>query len=128
MDLDDRTLPVTRRQLDIWLAQEANHSGASGAEWQLGLFAKIHGAVELEALEWAIRRVAREAEPLRAAFFEVDGQVFRRALDYPEWMARCSGGHSTTRMSSWRTSTSVARMILCGWPARSRRRYSVRRC
>ncbi len=26
----------------------------------------------------------REAEPGRAAFFEVDGQVFQRAIDYPD--------------------------------------------
>ncbi|HEY3836871.1 MAG TPA: condensation domain-containing protein, partial [Bryobacteraceae bacterium] len=34
-------------------------------------------------MKWAIRRVVREAEPLRAAFFEVDGQAFQRAIDYP---------------------------------------------
>jgi non-ribosomal peptide synthase protein (TIGR01720 family) len=27
MELDDRALPLTRGQLDIWLAQEAGHSG-----------------------------------------------------------------------------------------------------
>ena len=31
-----------------------------------------------------MRRVVREAEPVRAAFFEVDGQVFQRAIDYPD--------------------------------------------
>ena len=35
-------------------------------------------------LEWAIRRVVREAEPVRAAFFEVDGQVVQKAVDYPD--------------------------------------------
>ena len=35
-------------------------------------------------LESAVRQVVREAEPLRAAFFEVDGQVFQRAVDYPD--------------------------------------------
>ena len=81
MELDDRALPLTRGQLDIWLAQETGHSGT---EWQLGLFVRIEGAVERDALEWAIRRVVREAEPVRAAFFEVDGQVFQRAIDYPD--------------------------------------------
>ena len=81
MELDDRALPLTRGQLDIWLAQETGHSGA---EWQLGLFVRIEGTVERDALEWAIRRVVREAEPVRAAFFEVDGQVFQRAIDYPD--------------------------------------------
>ncbi len=77
----DRALPLTRGQLDIWLAQETGHSGT---EWQLGLFVRIEGPVERDALEWAIRRVVREAEPGRAAFFEVDGQVFQRAIDYPD--------------------------------------------
>ena len=81
MELDDRTLPLTRGQLDIWLAQETGHSGT---EWQLGLFVRIEGTVERDALEWAIRRVVQEAEPGRAAFFGVDGQVFQRAIDYPD--------------------------------------------
>ncbi|MEX3647351.1 AMP-binding protein, partial [Mycolicibacterium porcinum] len=73
-------LPVTRAQLDIWLAQ---NGGSSGSEWQLGLFVKILGAIDRDALEWAICRVIREAEPVRATFFEADGQFFQRAVDYP---------------------------------------------
>ena len=61
MKLDDQALPLTRR-LDIWLAQQ---SGRSGTEWQLGLFTRIEGAVERDALEWAIRRALQEAEPQR---------------------------------------------------------------
>ena len=45
---------------------------------------EFEGTVERDVLEWAIRRVVREAEPARAAFFEVDGQVFQRAIDYPD--------------------------------------------
>jgi hypothetical protein len=52
-------------------------------EWQLGLFVKVEGTVERDALEWAIRRVVREAEPARAAVFEKDGRVFQEAIDYP---------------------------------------------
>ena len=81
MELDDRALPLTRGQLDVWLAQETGHSGA---EWQVGLLVRIGGTVERDALEWAIRRVIREAEPIRAACFAVDGQVFQRAIDYPD--------------------------------------------
>jgi hypothetical protein len=81
MELGDYALPATRGQLDIWLAEETGHSGA---EWQLGLFVKIEGSVEHDALEWAVRRVVREAEPIRAAFFEVDGQVLQRVIDYPD--------------------------------------------
>ena len=81
MELDIRALPLTRGQLDIWLAQE---TGLSGTEWQLGLFVRIEGTVEPDPLEWAIRQAVREAEPARAAFFEVDGQVFQRAIDDPD--------------------------------------------
>ena len=78
MELDDRALPLTRGQLDIWLAQE---TGYAGTEWQLGLFVRIEGTVQRDALQWAIRRVVQEAEPARAAFVEMDGEVFQRAID-----------------------------------------------
>ncbi|HVQ86170.1 MAG TPA: hypothetical protein VMS84_15710 [Mycobacterium sp.] len=45
---------------------------------------KIEGSVGRAALERAIRRVVHEAEPVRAAFVEVDGQVLQRAIDYPD--------------------------------------------
>src|ERR1700728_1286524 len=78
---DDLAFPLTRGQLDIWLAQE---TGLFSVEWQLGLFVRIEGVVQRGSLEWAIRRVVQEAEPARAAFFEVDGRVFQRAVDYPD--------------------------------------------
>ena len=81
MEVDDRALPLTRGQLDIWLAQE---TGRFGTEWQLGLLVRVEGRVERDVLEWAIRQAVREAEPVRAAFFEVDGQVFQRAIDDPD--------------------------------------------
>ena len=80
-DPDARAYPPTRGQLGIWLAQE---TGQSGTQWQLGLFVRIGGTVDQDALEWAIRRVVQEAEPGRAAICEVDGQVFQRAIDYPD--------------------------------------------
>jgi hypothetical protein len=58
MKLDDQALPLTRRQLE--------------------------GAAQRDALEWAIRRALQEAEPVSAAFFEADGQVFQRAIDYSD--------------------------------------------
>ena len=81
MELDDRALPLTQGQLEIWLAQE---TGRFTTEWQIGLFVKIDGRVEREPLEWAIRRALREAEPVRAAFFENDGQVLQRTIDDPD--------------------------------------------
>ncbi len=80
MELDDGAFPLTRGQLDIWLAQETGHSGT---EWQLGLFVRIEGTVERDPFERAIRQAVQEAEPFRAAIFEVDGQVFQRAINYP---------------------------------------------
>ena len=82
MELDSRTFPLTRAQLDIWLAQE---TGQSGTEWQLGVLVRFDGAIERGLLEQAIRHVLREAEPARAAIFEVDGQVFQRAIDHPDF-------------------------------------------
>ncbi|WP_406815529.1 non-ribosomal peptide synthase/polyketide synthase [Mycobacterium sp. M23085] len=85
-DRDYQAYPLTRGQLDIWLAQE---TGQPGTEWQLGLFVKIEGAVERDALEWAIRRVVQEVEPGRAAICEADGQVFQRVIDYPDVELAC---------------------------------------
>ena len=38
MEFDDRALPLTRGQLDIWLAQE---TGQSGTDWQLGVLVRF---------------------------------------------------------------------------------------
>ena len=81
MDFDDRAFPLTQRQLDIWLAQE---TGQSGAEWQLGLFVKIQGALDPGLFRRAISTAMQEAEPFRAAFFQADGHVFQKAIDYPD--------------------------------------------
>src|SRR5690242_8442280 len=81
MELDGGALPLTHGQLDIWLAQEM---GLAATEWQLGLLGRIAGAVDRDQLQQAVRQAAREAEPGRAAFFEVGGQVFQRAIDYPD--------------------------------------------
>ena len=70
MEHGDGALPLTRAQLDIWLAQETANSGV---EWQLGLFVKVEGTVDRDALEWAIHRVLREAEPVRAAVLKENG-------------------------------------------------------
>ena len=59
-------------------------SGSIGAKWQLGILARIDGTIEPGLLEWAVCRVVGEAEPLRATFFEADGQLFQKAVDYPD--------------------------------------------
>src|SRR6201997_2350110 len=84
--LTDRVFPLARGQLAIWLAQQTD---GLGARWQLGYLVRIEGTVEPGLLERAIRQVVREAEPLRAAFFQVDGQVFQKVVDYPDVELAC---------------------------------------
>ncbi len=81
MVIDGEALPLSRGQLDIWLSQE---SGFAGTEWQLGLLGRIAGAVDHDLLQQAIRQAMFEAEPARAAFFEIDGQVFQKVTDYSD--------------------------------------------
>ncbi|WP_458574273.1 amino acid adenylation domain-containing protein [Mycolicibacterium sphagni] len=81
MEFNEDALPLTRAQLDIWLSQETSDGET---DWQLGMLLKVEGALERDAIEWALQRATREAEPVRAAFFEEDGQVFQRLIDYPE--------------------------------------------
>ena len=81
MDVDDRALPLTRGQLDIWLAQETGHSSI---DWQLGVLVRFDGEIQPDLLKQAIRHVVQEAEPVRAAIFEVDGEVFQRAIHDPD--------------------------------------------
>src|SRR5258708_38138905 len=81
MEPDEGALPLSRGQLDIWLSQE---SGLAGTEWQLGLLGRINGTVQRELLQQAIRQALQEAEPARAAFFEIDGQVFQKPIDYSD--------------------------------------------
>ena len=86
MKLDEQALPLTQGQLDIWLAQEM---AGSGTEWQMGHFVVIEGTVKPDLLESAICEVVREAEPVRATFLQVDGQVFQRTIDYPDVELAC---------------------------------------
>ncbi|WP_415823011.1 condensation domain-containing protein, partial [Mycobacterium senriense] len=81
MELDDLVLPLTRGQLDIWIAQK---TGSFGAKWQLGELIRIQGAIEPELLQRSIVQAVREAEPLRAGFLELNGKVFQKPVDYPD--------------------------------------------
>ncbi len=111
MKLDDRALPLTRGQLDIWLAQE---TGRVGAKWQIGMLGRIEGVIEPGLLEAAIRQVVREAEPLRAGFFQVDGQVFQKAVDYPDVeLARYDlMGSQDPERGSYRIAASIQRTLM----------------
>lgn len=114
MQLDERALPLTRGQLDIWLSQE---TGASQTDWQVGWFVQIRGAVDADALDRAIRQVVDEAEPLRVTFCEADAQVFQRALDAPDVeVARHDLRHSQNPVrDAYRLALSIQRTPL-PWP------------
>ena len=38
MEFAEGALPLTRAQLDIWLAQETGHAGT---DWQIGMLMKV---------------------------------------------------------------------------------------
>ncbi|OBG90889.1 non-ribosomal peptide synthetase, partial [Mycobacterium sp. E3251] len=48
------------------------------------MLVRIEGAVDRALFEQAMRHVVGEAESIRACFFEVDGQVFQKAIDAPD--------------------------------------------
>ena len=111
MELDDQALPLTRVQLDIWLAEE---TGRFGAKWQLGELVRIEGTVESGLLESAIRQVVREAEPLRAAFYQVDGHVFQKMVDYFDVELACYDlvGSENPVQEVYRLASSIQRTLM----------------
>ncbi|MBZ4537736.1 amino acid adenylation domain-containing protein [Mycobacterium avium] len=110
-ELDGGPFPLTRGQLDIWLAQETDQQGA---RWQLGYLLRIEGTVDPWLLEHTIRQVVREAEPLRAAFFQVDGQVFQKAVDYPDVELACYErmGSQDPVQEAYRLAASIQRTVM----------------
>lgn len=110
LESEDRALPLSRGQLDIWLSQE---TGLVGAEWQLGLLVRIEGQVERVLLERAIRQAVTEASnPL--------------ALRSLKWMDRSSSARLIIRIWSWRSRTCAIRTIRPVLLAKRRRIFNVR--
>src|SRR6201998_1965691 len=111
MGVADRVFPLTRGQLDIWLALE---TGRFGARWQLGYLLRIAGRIEPGLLERAIRPVVGEAEPLRAAFFQVDGEVFQKTVDYPDVELACYDlmGSQDPVQEAHRLASSIQRTLM----------------
>ncbi|OBI76402.1 non-ribosomal peptide synthetase [Mycobacterium sp. E740] len=64
----------------MWLAEE---TGQADATLHLGGLLRIEGPIDADQLESAIHHVVREAEPLRAEFFQDAGQVFQKPVDHP---------------------------------------------
>ena len=75
---------------------------------------RIDGTVEPGLLERSIVQAVREAEPLRAAFFEVDGQVFQRPVDYPDVeLARYDLiGSQDPAQDAYRLASSIQRTLM----------------
>src|ERR1700744_2274856 len=80
MDFDG-AFPLTRGQLDIWLAQETGHSTT---DWQLGVLVRFDGTVQRDLLKRTIGHVMHEGEPARADIVEGDGPVCQRPVEYPD--------------------------------------------
>ncbi|WP_264028762.1 non-ribosomal peptide synthetase [Mycobacterium mantenii] len=111
MNPDERMLPLTRGQLDIWLAEA---TGRFGAKWQLGVLLRIDGTIDRGLLESAIRQVVYEAEPLRAAFFQVDGQVFQKVVEYPDIDLACHDlmGSQDPAQDAYRLASSIQQTLM----------------
>ena len=110
-ELDGQAFPLMRGQLDIWLAQQTD---GFSPRWQLGALVRIEGTVEPGLLERAIRQAVREAEPLRAAFFQVDGQVFQKPVDYPDVELACYDlmGSQDPVQEAHRLASSIQRTVM----------------
>ena len=82
MELDEPEGPSADAEPARHLACAGNRSlRREVAAWRA---LRIEGTIDPDLLERVIRQVVREAEPLRAAFFQVDGQVFQKVVDYPD--------------------------------------------
>jgi nonribosomal peptide synthetase DhbF len=109
-ELDDQALPLTRGQLDIWFAQETDRFGA---RWQLGYLVRLEGTLDTGSFERAIRQVVREAEPLRAVFFQVDGEVFQQTVDPDVELARYDlRGSQDPDQEAHRLASSIQRTVM----------------
>ena len=109
-ELDYQALPLTQGQLAIWLAQETDRRGA---RWQLGYLVRLEGTLDPDSFERAIRQVVREAEPLRAVFFQVDGEVFQKVVDPDVEVARYDlMGSQDPAQEAHRLASSMQRTVM----------------
>ncbi|MEV7022837.1 amino acid adenylation domain-containing protein, partial [Kitasatospora sp. NPDC093558] len=79
---DGDSLPLTAAQREIWLAEQRSRTVIGG--YRIGEYLEIHGPVDAERFEAAVRRVVGEVDALHVGFVE-DGdgprQVVREARD-----------------------------------------------
>lgn len=72
---------MTQPRLAVRLAEEPSRTGPEG---QIGQFKEIRETVDSYLLERAVSKVLREAKSLAADFFETDGPVFQKTIEYPD--------------------------------------------
>jgi hypothetical protein len=115
MELDGLTFPLTRGQLDTWLAQQTS---CAGTECRLRLFAKVEGRAHADLREHAHRHALQEDEQLGAAFLEVDSHGLQKTVGYLDVeLAAC--GLSRFQYPAWEAckialSALRARMLVGG--------------
>ncbi|MFI9377557.1 amino acid adenylation domain-containing protein, partial [Streptomyces parvulus] len=74
------TLPITAAQREIWIAEQ--RLGRGNRVFRVAEYLEIHGGVDPELFEKALRRVVAEAEALHVRFVEESGET-RQALQEP---------------------------------------------
>ncbi|MEU4342400.1 amino acid adenylation domain-containing protein [Nocardia sp. NPDC023852] len=77
--------PLTREQVDVWLAQKTFDAGS----WLVSQFLVIDGTIDEPLLESAIRRLVDEAEAIRVHITETNGSLSQAPTDYPDWRLPC---------------------------------------
>ncbi|MFH9241275.1 actinomycin synthase II AcmB, partial [Streptomyces anulatus] len=79
----DAELPLTAAQREIWIAEQ--RLGKRNRVFRVGEYLEIHGRVDLELFDRAVRLVVGEAQALHVRFTEAHGEV-RQALRPPtDW-------------------------------------------
>ncbi|AXI80468.1 non-ribosomal peptide synthase/polyketide synthase [Peterkaempfera bronchialis] len=80
---DGDALPLTAAQREIWLAEQRAHTALDA--YRIGEYLEVHGPVDTELAETALRRVVDEVDALHVTFVH-DGQeprqVVRAAWDW----------------------------------------------
>jgi glycopeptidolipid biosynthesis protein len=87
MGLDGLTFPLTRGQLDVWLAQQTRYAGT---QCQLELFARAEGSVDPDLREHVNPQALQEDRTTWSRFFEVNVELAMYGLSRFKYSARAA--------------------------------------